>query len=159
MATVNDLISTFTETELNLTVPLDVQDVSESDLPVVNEYNSYIANNNYSTATTFRTNHPELEKYIFDVKKINILQTMWMNAYVYAKNCIQQCRIISEQPEDQIDGDIWFKINEEQSDEDYLYCTSYYKTADGTYKEFSLLSSAMFEEITDEEIDGIFTTV
>ena len=156
MATVNDLISTFTETELNLTVPLDVQSISETDYETVNEYNNYLANRDLASATTFRVNHPELEKYIWDEKKINILQLMWMNSYIYAKNKIQQCRFSPEQPDNQVEGDIWFKIDSEQSTEDYLYCTCYYKVSDGTYKEFSLLSSAMFEEITDSEIEEIF---
>ena len=156
MAKLSDIISTFTETDLDLTIPLELQDVSEEDMPVVNAYNAYLADNAFATANTYRNEHPELEKYILDVKKYNILQALVINSYLYAKDQKQQCQISSGTPDGQIEGDIWFKINEESSENNYSYCTAYYKDSDGTYKEFSLLSSAMFEEVTDEEIENIF---
>lgn len=155
MATLRDIIDTFTEQDLDTSVPIALQDVSETDYVTVNTYNNYIKNGDYSTAISYRNVHPELEKYILDVKKYNILQAFIINAYLYAKSQKQQCQISTNTPEGQIEGDIWFKVNEDIIDEDYTYCKSYYLDKDGAYKEFSLLSSSMFEEITQAEIDAI----
>ena len=83
--TLRQLISTFTEQELDLNLPLNLQDVSAEDLELVDQYNAYIANKDYQTAYDFRLANPQLEKYIIDAKKLNTLIMMWINAYLFAQ--------------------------------------------------------------------------
>lgn len=85
--TLRELINTFTEQELDLIVPIDFQDVSADDYELVNEYNAYLANGNFDAALQFRNaNADVLDKYIFDAKKMNMLQSMVINAYLFAKD-------------------------------------------------------------------------
>lgn len=84
--TLKDIVNTFTEEELNLTVPIDFQDVDQDHYDLVNEYNTYLSNGNYAAALNLRNNNTELDKYIFDAKKMNMLQSMVINAYLFAKD-------------------------------------------------------------------------
>ena len=84
MATVGEFVSTLTDNELKLTLPIDFQDVNAGDYEVVNKYNQLLANQDYQGAAKYRLEHSELEKYIFDAKKMNYLQTLALNAYLYA---------------------------------------------------------------------------
>lgn len=150
MATINDIISTFTESDLNLTVPLDLQDVSESDLEVVNTYNTYLSSGDYSGATTYRNEHQELEKYILDVKKYNILQAFVMNAYLYAKSQKQQCEVGATEPVGQVEGDIWYK--EETTASGKNIYIPYLLTADG-YVEFSI-GANIVDDLNSDDADS-----
>lgn len=85
--TLKQLIETFTEEELTLTVPIDFQDVNADDYPIVNQYNTYLSSGNYDAALQYRNaNSSILDKYIFDAKKMNMLQAMAINAYLFAKD-------------------------------------------------------------------------
>lgn len=84
--TLRQIVDTFTENELDLTVPIDFQDVNATDFPIVKQYNTYLADGNYNAALRYRNeNINTLDKYIFDAKKINILQSLAINAYLFAK--------------------------------------------------------------------------
>lgn len=82
-----DIIETFTEEELNLTVPIHFQDVSLNDYEYVNTYNTYLQNGDYRAAVEYRKRYSELlDKYIFDAKKMNILISLVINSYLFAKS-------------------------------------------------------------------------
>ena len=85
MPKLREIISTFTPEELELSVPIYVQDVSLTDFEIVNRYNELLSAKDYKSAYELRTTNPELEKYIIDAKKINILITYIMNAYEFSK--------------------------------------------------------------------------
>lgn len=84
--TLRDIVNTFTEQELDLSVPIDFQDVDQDHFELVNNYNTYLSNGQYSEALALRNNNPDLDKYIFDAKKMNILQSMVINSYLFAKD-------------------------------------------------------------------------
>lgn len=95
--TLREIVETFTEEELSLTVPIEFQDVSADDYPYVNEYNRLLASaqtnadtdegyDAFVAANEYRTaNQEHIDKYVFDAKKLNILMTLVINAYVFAK--------------------------------------------------------------------------
>ena len=95
--TLREIVETFTEEELNLTVPIEFQDVSLEDYPYVNEYNRLLASaqanlddeegyNAFQAAHTYRIeNKDKLDKYIIDAHKLNILMTLILNAYAFSK--------------------------------------------------------------------------
>lgn len=85
MPKLREIISTFTPEELELSVPIYVQDVTITDYPKVNEYNRLLSIQDYQGAYSYRTANPELEKYILDAKKINALIVYIMNAYEFSK--------------------------------------------------------------------------
>ena len=85
MPKLREIISTFTPEELELSVPIYVQDITLTDLPIVNEYNRLLSIKDYQGAYNYRIKYKELEKYIIDAKKINILITYIMNAYEFSK--------------------------------------------------------------------------
>ena len=84
-STVQDWINTLTPEELALELPIDFQDVSIEDAALVNQYNAYLSAGEYQTAYDYRVKNPALEKYIYDAKKMNYLQSLALNAYVFAK--------------------------------------------------------------------------
>ena len=59
-----------------LTFPIDFKDPIADDMEKINTYNTYLANGDYATASTYRSEHPELESYIYDANKMNFLQTL-----------------------------------------------------------------------------------
>lgn len=95
--TLREIVETFTEEELALTVPIEFQDVSLEDYPYVNEYNRLLASaqassdtdegyNAFQAAYKYRlANQDKIDKYIIDAKKLNILMTLVINAYMFAK--------------------------------------------------------------------------
>lgn len=81
-----DIISTFNENELDLNVPIDFQDISLGDVSYVNTYNTYLQNGQFEEAYSYREeNSDHIEKYILDATKINYLQTMLINSYLFSK--------------------------------------------------------------------------
>lgn len=95
--TLREIVETFTEEELALTVPIEFQDVSLEDYPYVNEYNRLLASaqanlddeagyNAFQAAYEYRVaNKDKIDKYIIDAKKLNILMTLVINAYMFSK--------------------------------------------------------------------------
>lgn len=95
--TLREIVETFTEEELSLTVPIEFQDVSADDYPYVNEYNRLLASaqtnadtdegyDAFVAANEYRTvNQEHIDKYVLDAKKLNILMTLVINAYMFAK--------------------------------------------------------------------------
>lgn len=59
----------------SLTFPIDFKDPSLEEMEIVDTYNTYLSNGDYATALEYRTSHPELESFIFDANKMNLLQT------------------------------------------------------------------------------------
>lgn len=94
--TLREIVETFTEEELSLTVPIEFQDVSADDYPYVNEYNRLLASaqtnadtdegyDAFVAANEYRTaNQEHIDKYVLDAKKLNILMTLVINAYMFA---------------------------------------------------------------------------
>lgn len=68
-----------------LTMPIDFQDVSADTLQIVNEYETYLTNNDYENAYNLRKNNPVLETLILDATKLNYLQTLMLTSYEFAK--------------------------------------------------------------------------
>lgn len=86
MPTLRDIVNTFTEQELDMTVPLDFKSVDADSLPYVEQYNKYLANGDYQSAYDYRIANSEiLEPRIYDDVKANIQQALAINAYVFAK--------------------------------------------------------------------------
>lgn len=95
--TLREIVETFTEEELSLTVPIEFQDVSADDYPYVNEYNRLLASaqinadtdegyDAFVAANEYRTaNQEHIDKYVLDAKKLNIIMTLVINAYMFTK--------------------------------------------------------------------------
>lgn len=81
-----DIVDTFTEQELDLTIPLEYKDVDANSYPYVNQYNSYLSVGDYESAYNYRVeNSAILEPLIHDAKKANTLLAIAINSYLFAK--------------------------------------------------------------------------
>lgn len=139
--TLGDLVQQFTEEDLQQKMPVFLQDVDADTRPLLDTYQGLLADGSFAEAETFRTAHPELETRIWDAYKANSMMAYAAFTYLYAKDQKQQCAVGKNEPEGQIEGDIWFKETDEIANGKNLYIP-FVKTPDG-YTEFSLFPSAV----------------
>lgn len=71
-----EALGSLSEEVKSLTFPIDFKNPSLDEMEIVNTYNQYLSNGDYATALEYRTSHPELESFIFDANKMNLLQTL-----------------------------------------------------------------------------------
>lgn len=71
-----EMLSSLTDDVKQLSFPIDFKDASPEDMNYINEYNTKLANGHYYDAIKYRKEHPELECFIWDANKMNILQTL-----------------------------------------------------------------------------------
>lgn len=86
-----DIIATFTDQEMEMTVPFDFKNPTADTINLVNEYNSYLANGQYEEAYNLRQKEAAtLEPMIHDAKALNRQQAMMINTYLFATKGVTQ---------------------------------------------------------------------
>ena len=106
MITLRDLVNTFTEQELDMTVPFDFKNPTSETIEYVNTYNTYIANGDYQAAKEYRTAHADiLEPMIHDATALNRQQAMMINTYLFAKGEKSASNTSYDNTETKIDAD------------------------------------------------------
>lgn len=86
------------DVDLNAEFPIDFQDPTTDDLPHINKYNKYIADGDYESATNYVLEHPELDTFIDNAYKRNLLQAFAINAYKYATENASNIKDVPELP-------------------------------------------------------------
>lgn len=71
-----EMLSSLTDDVKQLSFPIDFKDARPEDMNYINAYNTKLANGHYYDAIKYRKEHPELECFIWDANKMNILQTL-----------------------------------------------------------------------------------
>lgn len=86
MVTLRDLVNTFTEQELDMTIPMDFKNPTAETIEYANHYNELLAAGNWQAAYEYRVaNANILEPMIHDAKALNRQQAMMINTYLFAK--------------------------------------------------------------------------
>lgn len=86
LVTLEKIVDTFTEQELDFVVPIDFKDADSESLPYINTYNGYLASKKYEEAYQYRLDNADiLEPLIIDAKKLNIMMSIIINTYLFAK--------------------------------------------------------------------------
>lgn len=87
MVTLRELISTFTEQELDMTVPFDFKNPTADTIEYANKYNAYLAVGDYQGAYEYRVANADiLEPMIHDAKALNKQQAIMINTYLAVKD-------------------------------------------------------------------------
>lgn len=155
--TLGNIVQQFTEKDLQKEMPIFMQDIDADTKELIDTYQLYLSDGNFSEAENYRNAHPELETRIWDSFKANSFMAYASYIYLYAKGKNQQC-ILSETipPEGngddvlgQVEGDIWFRIDGIK--DDIINTTPFQKQADGTYKEFAVAPKLEFANTDDIE--------
>lgn len=84
-----EILSSLVETDenvANLTFPIDYQDTSIDTIELENTYMNYLSNNQFEEAKQLRKENSVLESRIWDATKANLLQTLMLTAFKFAKN-------------------------------------------------------------------------
>lgn len=71
-----EMLSLLTDDVKQLEFPIDFKDASASDMVYIDEYNKLLSAGDYNGALEYRTQHPELECFIWDATKMNYLQSL-----------------------------------------------------------------------------------
>lgn len=71
-----ELLGSLTDDVKEIPFPIDFKDASPEDMAYIDEYNKMLANGHYYNAIQYRAAHPELECFIWDANKMNILQSL-----------------------------------------------------------------------------------
>ena len=148
--TLGDVVQSFTEKDLQKSIPVFLEDVSGNTKDAVAEYQRLLANGLYESATTYRNEHPELDNVIFDSKKINSIWAYLSFAYMYAKNKRQQIVASLTEPSDQEIGDFWLKYDPSSTEQNVPL---YVKDTATTYKQIWIASN--FNFATENDINEI----
>lgn len=86
MVKLRDLVNTFTEQELNMSIPIDFKNPTAETVEYANHYNKLLADGDWSGAYNYRAEHADiLEPMIHDAKALNRQQAMMINTYLFAK--------------------------------------------------------------------------
>lgn len=85
MVTLREIVDTFTEQELDMTVPFDFKNPTNENIEYVDHYNKLIADGKYEDAMVYRKEHTELESLIYDANTLNRQQALMINTYLFAK--------------------------------------------------------------------------
>ena len=86
MVTLRDLVNTFTEQELDMSIPIDFKNPTAETVEYANQYNTLLAAGDWQAAYEYRVANADiLEPMIHDAKALNRQQAMMINAYLFAK--------------------------------------------------------------------------
>lgn len=86
MVTLRDLVNTFTEQELDMSIPIDFKNPTAETVEYANQYNSLLAAGDWQGAYEYRVANADiLEPMIHDAKALNRQQAMMINTYLFAK--------------------------------------------------------------------------
>lgn len=86
MVTLRDIVNTFTEQELDMTIPFDFKNPTNETIEYVDHYNQLLANGNYQEAMEYRKQNADiLEPLIYDANALNRQQAMMINTYLFAR--------------------------------------------------------------------------
>lgn len=86
MVTLRDLVNTFTEQELDMSVPIDFKNPTTETIKYANQYNAFLAAGDWQGAYNYRLQYADiLEPMIHDARALNIQQAMMINTYLFAK--------------------------------------------------------------------------
>lgn len=148
--TLGDVVQTFTESDLQKSIPVFFEDVSGDTKDTVAEYQTLLSNGLYESAATYRNEHPELDNVIFDSKKINSIWAYLSFVYMYAKNKRQQIVTSLTEPTDQEIGDFWLKYDPTSTEQNVPL---YIKDTETAYKQIWIASN--FNFATENDINEI----
>lgn len=115
----------------SLSFPIDFQDSSVETIEAENLYQEYLRNNQYDEAEKYRLEHPELESRIFDSAKANLLQTLGLTSFQYAKEERSASNLIYDNSETRINA------NNLQDALDYVLLN---------HKSYELLTESQYED-------------
>ena len=91
IVTLRQLISTFTEKELDMAVPIDFKNPTTETIKYANEYNAMLSAGKYQDAYNYRVaNSDVLEPMIHDANALNKQQAMMINTYLLATKGVTQ---------------------------------------------------------------------
>lgn len=86
-----DIINTFTEQELDMTVPFDFKNPTSETIKYADEYNQLLASGQYQAAYEYRVKNADvLEPMIHDANALNKQQAMMINTYLFANKGVTQ---------------------------------------------------------------------
>lgn len=86
MVTLRDIVNTFTEQELDMTVPFDFKNPTNETIEYADHYNQLLANGNYQEAMEYRKQNADiLEPLIYDANALNRQQAIMINTYLFAR--------------------------------------------------------------------------
>lgn len=86
------------DVDLNAEFPIDFKDPTVDDVPLINQYNAYLVAGDYESARNYRIEHPELDAFINDAYKMNLLQAFAINAYKYVTENASYIKDVTELP-------------------------------------------------------------
>lgn len=139
--TLGEVIQTFTESDLQKSIPVYLEDVSASTKDAMAEYQTKLEAGLYEEAASYKAAHPELDTIIFDSKKINSIWAYLSFVYLYAKNKRQQVCMSLSKPTDQEIGDFWLPYDPSSTDQNIPL---YVKISDSDYKQIWIADKNKF---------------
>ena len=102
------------DVDLNAEFPIDFKDPTVDDVPLINQYNSYLVDGDYESARNYRIDHPELDSFIDDAYKKNLLQAFAINAYKYAVENASCIKSVDELPTTSTVGTLYIIKNKKE---------------------------------------------
>ena len=139
--TLGEVIQTFTESDLQKSIPVYLEDISASTKDVMAEYQTKLEAGLYEEAASYKAAHPELDTIIFDSKKINSIWAYLSFVYLYAKNKRQQVCMSLSKPTDQEIGDFWLPYDPSSTDQNIPL---YVKISNSDYKQIWIADKNKF---------------
>ena len=86
MVTLRDIVNTFTEQELDMSIPIDFKNPTAETIEYANRYNALLAAGDWQAAYEYRMENADiLEPMIHDANALNRQQAMMINTYLFAK--------------------------------------------------------------------------
>lgn len=111
MVTLRDLVNTFTEQELDMSVPFDFKNPTSETVEYANQYNALLASGDWQGAYEYRVANADiLEPMIHDANALNRQQAMMINAYLFAKGEKSAKNTIFDNTESKVDADTVQKV-------------------------------------------------
>lgn len=120
-----------------------LNDVSESSIKDVKQYQHYISNENFSSANTLYSRSTELQKCTPNASWFNKVIDALHNCEVAIKSKIKCIKASSTQPTDQARGDIWLKQTGNNVSTGNNIAEIWIKTANNSYQKLEISQSAI----------------